>query len=191
MIIKIVWNQFYRSLHFRAILLYITNFYKFSTPISWVSFVCYAFISTFLQIWTAIWRFLRISIFMNYVIRISPIFFFFNFKVTLSFLPIPDFSFQDLYLKFATKKPRAGLFIINASIWLYPLHPYTLQRRHNEPDGVSNHQPYDCLLNRLFRRWPVNSPHKGSVTRKMFPFDDVIMKSWNSYSVNSRKIHHT
>ena len=24
-------------------------------------------------------------------------------------------------------------------------------------------------------RWPVNSPHKGSVTPKMFPFDDVIM----------------
>ena len=23
--------------------------------------------------------------------------------------------------------------------------------------------------------WSVNSPHKGSVTRKMFPFDDVIM----------------
>ena len=23
--------------------------------------------------------------------------------------------------------------------------------------------------------WPVNSPHKGPVTRKMFPFDDVIM----------------
>ena len=27
-----------------------------------------------------------------------------------------------------------------------------LQWRHNERDGVSNHQPYDCLLNRLFRR---------------------------------------
>ena len=26
-------------------------------------------------------------------------------------------------------------------------------------------------------RWPGNSPHKGPVTRKMFPFDDVIM-SW-------------
>ena len=25
------------------------------------------------------------------------------------------------------------------------------------------------------RRSPVNSPHIGSVTRKMFPFDDVIM----------------
>ena len=24
-------------------------------------------------------------------------------------------------------------------------------------------------------RWPVNSPHEGPVTRKMFPFDDVIM----------------
>ena len=23
--------------------------------------------------------------------------------------------------------------------------------------------------------WPVNSPHKGPVTRKMLPFDDVIM----------------
>ena len=26
-------------------------------------------------------------------------------------------------------------------------------------------------------RWPVNSPHKGPVTRKRFPFDDVIMLS--------------
>ena len=67
----------------------------------------------------------------------------------------------------------------------------TLQWRHNERDGVSNHQPRHCLLNRLFRHrskqtsklhvtgvwegWPVNSPHKGPVTRKMFPFDDVIM----------------
>ena len=70
----------------------------------------------------------------------------------------------------------------------------TLQWRHNEHDSVSNHQPHGCLLNQLFRRrskktsklrvtglcvgnspGPVNSPHKGSVTRKMFPFDDVIM----------------
>ena len=27
-----------------------------------------------------------------------------------------------------------------------------LQWRHNYRDGVSNHQPHDCLLNRLFRR---------------------------------------
>ena len=28
---------------------------------------------------------------------------------------------------------------------------------------------------RGFQRWPVNSPHKWPVTRKMFPFDDVII----------------
>ena len=28
---------------------------------------------------------------------------------------------------------------------------------------------------RGIHRWPENSPHKGPVTRKMFPFDDVIM----------------
>ena len=81
-----------------------------------------------------------------------------------------------------------------------PRKPYqwflkTLQLRHNGYDGVSSHQPPDCLLNRLFRRgskkhqgfaslafvqgiqrWPVNSPHKWPVTRTMFPFDDIIMK---------------
>ena len=71
----------------------------------------------------------------------------------------------------------------------------TFHWRHNDQDGVSNHQPHDCSLNCLFRRrskktsklcvtglcvgnspGPVNSPHKGPVTRKMLPFDDVIMK---------------
>ena len=28
---------------------------------------------------------------------------------------------------------------------------------------------------RVIHRWPVDSPHKGPVMRKMFPFDDVIM----------------
>ena len=70
----------------------------------------------------------------------------------------------------------------------------TSQWRHNGRDGVSNHQPHDCLLSRLFRhrskktsklrvtgfmrgiqRWPVNFLHKEPVTWKRFPFDDVIM----------------
>ena len=29
---------------------------------------------------------------------------------------------------------------------------------------------------RRIHRWPVNSPHKRPVTRKIFPYDDVIMK---------------
>ena len=76
------------------------------------------------------------------------------------------------------------------------LHYVALQWRHNDHDGVSKHQLHGCLPKRLFRRrskktsklrvtgpcvgnspGPVNSPHKRQVTRKMFPFDDVIMDS--------------
>ena len=39
-----------------------------------------------------------------------------------------------------------------------------------------NHQSSTSLaFVRGIHRWPVNFPHKGPVTRKTFPFDDVIM----------------
>ena len=41
---------------------------------------------------------------------------------------------------------------------------------------------------RGIHRWPVNSPHKGPVTRKMFPFDDVIMKA-SAGTVLALKLH--
>ena len=42
--------------------------------------------------------------------------------------------------------------------------------------GQRKHQSSASLaFVRGIHRSPVNSPHKGSVTRKMFPFDDVIM----------------
>ena len=38
------------------------------------------------------------------------------------------------------------------------------------------HQSFSSLAYvRVIHWWPVNSPHKGPVTREMFPFDDVIM----------------
>ena len=40
---------------------------------------------------------------------------------------------------------------------------------------------------RGFHRWPVNSPHKGPETRKMFPFDDVIMLMVTSLRYASHK----
>ena len=74
-------------------------------------------------------------------------------------------------------------------------HEETSQWLYNHRDGVSNHRRLGCLLNRFFRRtWkeasklsvtglcernqPVTGgfPHKGPVTRKRFPFDDVIME---------------
>ena len=76
---------------------------------------------------------------------------------------------------------------------------------YNDHDGVSNHQSHGCLLNRLFRRrskktsklrvtglcvgnspGPVNSPHKGPVTRKMVSFDDVIMDNDSHFLITHR-----
>ena len=41
-----------------------------------------------------------------------------------------------------------------------------------------------CSSVRGIHRWPVNSLHKGPVTRKMFPFDDVIMCFDDIYLAN-------
>ena len=71
--------------------------------------------------------------------------------------------------------------------------PNSLLWRHNKRDGISNHQPHvystvysgtverkhqsstSLAFVREIHQWPVNSPHKWPVMRKMFPFDDVIM----------------
>ena len=78
------------------------------------------------------------------------------------------------------------------------------QWRHNGHDGLSNYHPHGRLLNRLFRRrskkrskvrvtgrcvgnspGPVNSPHKGPVTRKLFPFDDDVIMSYTCWNLNA------
>ena len=83
--------------------------------------------------------------------------------------------------------------IIIKSVWSYML-LFTLQWRHNERNAISTHRCLDYLLSRLFRcrskktsklhvtglcegNPPVTGgfPHKGPVTRKNFPFDNVIM----------------
>ena len=90
----------------------------------------------------------------------------------------------------------------------------SLQWRHNGRDSVSNlqltivysivysdvdqrkHQSFALLaFVRGIHRGPVNSPHKWPVTRKMFPFDDVIMNilfrlTWkNKQKQNKSKLH--
>ena len=71
---------------------------------------------------------------------------------------------------------------------------FSLQWRHNGCDGVSNKQRIDFLLSCLFMHrskktsklrvtglcegnspGPVKSPHKSPVTRKIYPFDDIIL----------------
>ena len=102
-----------------------------------------------------------------------------NTQFFMEFIIISLFSDTPLWAKM-----RSSFHIMTSS-------HFALQWRHNERDGVSIHV---CLPNRLFRthernhqssaslafvrgihRSLVNSPHKGPVTRKMLPFDDVIM----------------
>ena len=83
---------------------------------------------------------------------------------------------------------------VMSTVILKFFHSITLRWRHNERDSVSNHQPQDCLLNRLFRRRSKktsklrvtglcvgNSPGTAEFPAQMasyaeiFPFDDVIM----------------
>ena len=67
----------------------------------------------------------------------------------------------------------------------------SLRWRHSEHDGVSNLQPHDCLLNRLFRRRSKKTsqlritglfsrgihqfPAQRASNAEMFPFADVII----------------
>ena len=41
---------------------------------------------------------------------------------------------------------------VSLAVQMFTIAENTLQWRHNGYDGVSNHQPYDCYFNRLFRR---------------------------------------
>ena len=83
-----------------------------------------------------------------------------------------------------------------------------LQWRHNGCDGISNHQPRDystvysaadqrkhqssasLAFVRRIHRGPVNSRRKGPVTRKRFPFDDVIMR-WGPDANTKWALHTT
>ena len=46
---------------------------------------------------------------------------------------------------------------------------------HSGADERSHQRFASLAFVRGIHRWTVNSPHKGPVTRKMFPFDDVII----------------
>ena len=107
-------------------------------------------------------------------------------------------------------KPAVGTFYrfyIHPMNWSWLSDTTSSRWPHNDHAGVSNHQPHGCSLDRLFKRkskktplkfrvtdlcagnslGPANSPHKRIVTRKMFPFDDVIMWPHRSGSIESDK----
>ena len=100
--------------------------------------------------------------------------------------------YKTVEIKWSMSYPCLMIPVMSSSIRFELKLISALQWRHNGRDCASNRQPPDCLINRLFRRRskktsklcvtglcagnsPVNVPHKWPVTRKMFPFDDVIM----------------
>ena len=77
-----------------------------------------------------------------------------------------------------------------------PWHMSSLQRRHNGPDRVSNHQPHHCLLNRLFRRrskktlklcvtglYAVNSPVTSEFPAQMASNAEIVSIWWRHHAV--------
>ena len=60
-----------------------------------------------------------------------------------------------------------GAMAISNTVVYSIVYPVAGQRKHESSASLA--------FVRGIHRWHVNSRHKGPVTRKMFPFDDVIM----------------
>ena len=67
----------------------------------------------------------------------------------------------DVFCTFISHRYGPNYFWMGIYIWIYYKYIFsmadkcicaTLHWRQNDHDGVSNHQPHVCLLNRLFRR---------------------------------------
>ena len=85
------------------------------------------------------------------------------FRVKFLQVIISDFCYFALFVSMFVPSLAS---LIRVSTFYHQIYWYllwflsinTLQWRHNGRDSVSNHQPHDCLLNRLFkRRWKKTS----------------------------------
>ena len=94
-----------------------------------------------------------------------------NFSKQLNCYPIPC---KHEFFKVHTSKSsdvimsamvsqNTGIFVVHSTVY-----SGANQRKRQSSASLA-------FVTRI-HRWPVNSPHKGPVTRKMFPFDDVIMQ---------------
>ena len=81
--------------------------------------------------------------------------------------PWTQHSYSELHYSDVTISMMASQ-ITSLTIVYSTVHLGADQRKHQS-------SPAPAFV-RGIHRWPVNSPHKGPVTRKMFPFDDAIME---------------
>ena len=61
---------------------------------------------------------------------------------------------------------------------------------HSGADQRKHQSSVSLAFVRGIHRWPVNSLHKWPVTRKMFPFDDVIMQGIGSMCTGMPRHYH-
>ena len=83
----------------------------------------------------------------------------------ITITPVVDNHYGDVIMG-AMASQIASLTIVYTIIY-----PGEDQRKHQSSASLA--------FVRGINRWPVNSPHKWPATRKMFPFDDVMM-CWHS-----------
>ena len=87
---------------------------------------------------------------------------------------------------FSTQEGQStGWFITMTSKWARWRLKSSASRLFPQPliqgaDQIKHQNSASLAFVRGIHRWPVNSPHKGSVTQEMFPFYDVIM-SWSCW----------
>ena len=85
-----------------------------------------------------------------------------NYKTTINYIDV---------IMSAMASQITGVSIVYSTVC-----PGADKRKHQSPSLLA--------FVRGIHRWPVNCPHKGAVTRKMFPSYDVIMRK------KERNVHH-
>ena len=98
-----------------------------------------------------------------------------------------DWGYHDVHVTSLWCAQDSGFVVVRYQ-------PIAVRWRHNGCDSVSNHQPYYCLLNRLFRRWwkktpklrvtglcAGNSPGTGEFPAQMASNAENVSISWRHH----------
>ena len=101
----------------------------------------------------------------NYYAPTAPIFPIWHAPMTTLWHGNTHFHYDDVIMG-AIASQITSLTIVYSTIY-------------SDADKRKHQSPTSLAFVRGIHRGPVNSPHKWPVTRKMLPFDDVIMWFWN------------
>ena len=91
-----------------------------------------------------------------------------SLSITFSYLEYSSSHYSDVIMSAMASQ------ITSLTITYSIVYSGAVQRKHQSSASLA--------FVRGIHQGPVNSPHKGPVTRKMFPFDDVIMAMIFGYS---------